>query len=134
MNLLGIRRYYAVLFKGLLICLISYAEDFAIDEYSLVIKEHTAWDLVGAEARIDALRKGDFSVIVHLESGENVPFGTEYSLKQIKHSFLFGGSLAADWSVPEKNWYPQFKEYFSRLFNYATVNFYWASHEKVREK
>ena len=55
MNLLGIRRYYAVLFKGLLICLISYAEDFSIDEYPLVIKEHTAWDLVGAEARIDAL-------------------------------------------------------------------------------
>ena len=60
---------------------------FLLDDYPLVIKEHTAWDLVGAEDRIDALRKGDFSVIVHLESGESVPFGTEYSLKQIKHSF-----------------------------------------------
>ena len=134
MNLLSIQWFYAVLFKGLFICLFSYAEDFSIDDYPLVAKEHTAWDLVGAEDRIDALRKGDFSVIVHLESGESVPLGTEYSLKQIKHSFLFGGSLAADWSVPEKNWYPQFKDYFSRLFNYSTVNFYWASHEKERGK
>ena len=129
MNLLSIRWFYAVLFQGLFICLFSYAEDFSIDDYPLVVKEHTAWDLVGAEDRIDAIRKGNFSVIVHLESGESIPLGTEYSLKQIKHSFLFGGSLAADWSVPEKNWYPQFKEYFSRLFNYATVIFYCASHE-----
>ena len=102
MNLLSILRHYAVFFIGFILSMLSYAEVFPIDDFPLVVKEHTDWDLVGAEARIDALRKGDFSVIVQLESGESIPFGSEYSLKQIKHAFLFGGSLAADWSVPEK--------------------------------
>ena len=132
MNLSGIQWHFVVLFTGILLCVFSYAEDFATDEFPLVVNKHTAWNLVGAEERIDALRKGDFSVSVHLESGEMIPLGAEYTLKQIKHKFLFGGSLSADWSVPEKKWYPQFKEHFAKLFNYATVNFYWSSHERVR--
>ena len=88
MNLLGILWHYAVFFIGFLLCMLSYAEDFPIDDFPLVVKEHTDWDLVGAEARIDAHRKGDFSVIVQLESGKYF-FWTEYSLKQINmHSYL----------------------------------------------
>lgn len=134
MRLIGInsQSQYLVLFLSLLPFLFLNAEDFDISEFPLVIKEHTAWNLEGAEERIDACRKGDFSIVLQMESGDVIPSGVEYTLKQIKHDFLFGGSLAADWSVPEKKWYPQFKEYFAKLFNYATVNFYWSSHEKVR--
>jgi endo-1,4-beta-xylanase len=122
---------YAVLFISLLFGLFSLAEDL-VEKYPLVIKQHESWDLEEANERIDSLRKGDFSVSLSLKSGTKIPIHTEYSLKQIKHEFLFGGSLSADWSVPNKKWYPQFKEYFSNLFNYATVNFYWASHEKIK--
>ena len=98
MNLSGIQWHFVVLFTGILLCVFSYAEDFATDEFPLVVNKHTAWNLVGAEERIDALRKGDFSVSVHLESGEMIPLGAEYTLKQIKHKFLFGGSLSADFA------------------------------------
>ena len=30
---------------------------FSVDDYPLVVKEHTAWDLVGAEDRIDAKKR-----------------------------------------------------------------------------
>lgn len=129
---MGVIPQLFILCFSFLLCQFLVAEKFDISQYPLVIKEHIPWDLVGAEERIETLRKGDFSVTLLLESGESIPAGSEYTLKQVKHEFLFGGSLAADWSVPEKNWYPQFKEYFAKLFNYATVNFYWASHEKVR--
>lgn len=132
MYLYGIKSKYSVLFISLWLCLFLNAEDYDISDFPLVVKEHTAWDLEGAEERIDRYRKGDFSLVLQMESGEAIPVSTDYALNQMKHDFLFGGSLAADWSVPGKTWYPKFKEYFARLFNYATVNFYWASHEKVR--
>lgn len=132
MQLKGIKSNFYILFLSYFLCLCLYGEDFDISEYPLVVKEHTPWSLEGAEARIEKHRKGDFSVVLELPNGEALPEGAEYRLKQVDHEFLFGGSLAADWSVPEKAWYPEFKEYFARLFNYATVNFYWASHEKIR--
>lgn len=132
MEFKGIKSNFYILFLSFCSCLFLSGEDFDISEYPLVIKEHTPWNLEGAEARIEAHRKGDFSVVLALPNGDAIPAGAEYRLRQVNHEFLFGGSLAADWSVPEKEWYPQFKEYFAQLFNYATVNFYWASHEKVR--
>jgi GH35 family endo-1,4-beta-xylanase len=132
MEFKGIKSNFYILFLSFCSCLFLSGEDFDISEYPLVIKEHTPWNLEGAEARIEAHRKGDFSVVLALPNGDAIPEGAEYRLRQVNHEFLFGGSLAADWSVPEKEWYPQFKEYFAQLFNYATVNFYWASHEKVR--
>ena len=132
MEFKGIKSNFYILFLSFCSCLFLSGEDFDISEYPLVIKEHRPWNLEGAEARIEAHRKGDFSVVLALPNGDAIPEGAEYHLRQVNHEFLFGGSLAADWSVPEKEWYPQFKEYFAQLFNYATVNFYWASHEKVR--
>jgi GH35 family endo-1,4-beta-xylanase len=132
MEFKGIKSNFYILFLSFCSCLFLSGEDFDISEYPLVIKEHRPWNLEGAEARIEAHRKGDFSVVLALPNGDAIPEGAEYRLRQVNHEFLFGGSLAADWSVPEKEWYPQFKEYFAQLFNYATVNFYWASHEKVR--
>lgn len=103
-----------------------------VETYPLVVEAHEPWALEGAQARIEAYRKGDFLLSLCLPEGKAVPEGTTFELKQTDHAFLFGGSLAADWSVPAQPWYPAFKSAFARLFNYATVNFYWGSHEKVR--
>ena len=132
MNISIIKLNYILLLKSLFFCTFLFASNHSSGDFPLVINEHTPWNLKGADTRIEVLRKGDFSIFLTLESGEKIPTGTKYTLNQIEHEFLFGGSLSADWSVPEKSWYPKFKEYFANLFNYATVNFYWDSHEKVR--
>lgn len=91
---------------------------------------HQPWKLEGAQERIENLRKGDLHLRLYLPNGSTVPKGTKYALKQTEHAFRFGGSLSADWQAPRQAWYSDFKAQFARLFNYATVNFYWAVHEK----
>lgn len=95
---------------------------------------HVPWDLEGAQERIKAHRMGDFNLEVRLPNGMQVPAGARFELKQTGHAFRFGGSLSADWQAPKQAWYPAFKAQFAQLFNYATVNFYWAVHEKARRQ
>jgi GH35 family endo-1,4-beta-xylanase len=90
--------------------------------------QHEAWDLEGADQRIRAHRMGTRVLELMLPDGRPVPLGTDYNIEQMNHAFQFGGSLAADWKVPEKSWYPAFKSQFARLFNYATIDFYWSVH------
>jgi GH35 family endo-1,4-beta-xylanase len=97
---------------------------------SLSAGQHLPWKLEGARERIEACRKGDLRLDLRLPDGSPVPAGAEFHLEQTGHAFHFGGSLAADWQVPQKKWYADFKEQFARLFNYATIDFYWAVHEK----
>jgi GH35 family endo-1,4-beta-xylanase len=92
--------------------------------------QHQAWDLDGADQRIRDYRMGSQVLVLSLPEGRAVPLGTEYKIEQVNHSFHFGGSLAADWKVPEKEWYPEFKSQFAHLFNYATIDFYWSVHAK----
>jgi GH35 family endo-1,4-beta-xylanase len=91
---------------------------------------HQPWKLAGAQERIEAHRKGDLHLSLHLPDGATVPEGASYQLLQTGHAFQFGGSLSADWQAPKQDWYSDFKTQFARLFNYATVNFYWSVHEK----
>jgi GH35 family endo-1,4-beta-xylanase len=105
-----------------------------IGAHPLVVEAHVPWELQGAKERIEKYRKGDFKLTIKESSGRSIPAGTTYQIEQTKHAFLFGGSLAADWSVPAQPWYASFKQLFARLFNYATINFYWGSHEKIRGK
>ena len=90
---------------------------------------HVPWDLEGANERIAAHRMGDIQLRVRLPEGA-APIGTDFKMVQTEHDFQFGGSLAADWEVPKKEWYPKFKRQFADLFNYATIDFYWSVHEK----
>lgn len=92
--------------------------------------QHKAWDLKGADERIRTHRMGTKSLELLLPDGRVVPVGAAYKIEQINHAFQFGGSLAADWKVPKKEWYPAFKTQFAHLFNYATIDFYWAVHAK----
>ena len=91
---------------------------------------HIPWILEGANERIAEHRMGDIQLRLRLPEGCAVPLDADYKLIQTEHDFQFGGSLAADWEVPKKKWYPNFKKQFADLFNYATIDFYWAVHEK----
>lgn len=93
---------------------------------------HTPWRLEGAQQRIEEIRKGECVLQLRLPNGRSVPVKTAYSLNQTRHAFNFGGSLAADWEVPRQDWYPEFKTHFAQLFNYATIDFYWAVHAQKR--
>ncbi|MAS98115.1 MAG: hypothetical protein CMF29_04205 [Kiritimatiellaceae bacterium] len=89
---------------------------------------HEAWNLEGAQDRIERIRKGDAHIQFTLPNGDLISVPSTFELKQLRHAFNFGGSLAADWKVPERAWYPEFKSQFANLFNYATIDFYWAVH------
>ena len=91
---------------------------------------HQPWELEGARERIAAHRMGDFDLRLLLPDGSPLKTGANYQLEQTGHSFRFGGSLASDWQAPKQDWYDDFKAQFAKLFNYATIDFYWAVHEK----
>lgn len=104
------------------------------EEFPLIFEEHKPWSLEGAEERIKEYRQGDAEISFILPNDKILEKEVPFELKQTKHEFYFGGSLSTDWNVPAKKWFPEFKAYFKNLFNYATVNFYWDSHEKVKGK
>lgn len=65
---------------------------------------------------------------------KNVKVGTEVRVTQISHDFLFGGNifLFGDLGTPEKN--KRYEDTFGRLFNAATVPFYWKTLEPEQGK
>ena len=102
----------------------------AVFSLNLVSAEHIPWRLDGAQDRIEAIRQGDCHLRLVLPDGQTIPKESVYSLSQTRHAFNFGGSLASDWQAPKQDWYDDFKAQFANLFNYATIDFYWAVHEK----
>ncbi len=122
------------LFKKWLFLLVTFSLCLApliAKDFPLIFEDHIPWSLEGAEARIEKFRKGNLNVKLIMPDGKDLKEEVLYKSEQIKHEFNFGGSLSTDWSVPATNWYDDFKKYFCNLFNYATVNFYWGSHEKT---
>ncbi len=97
---------------------------------NLASAEYLPWELDGAQDRIEAIRKGDCQLRLVLPDGQTIPKESACSLSQTRHAFNFGGSLASDWQAPKQDWYDDFKAQFANLFNYATIDFYWAVHEK----
>lgn len=76
---------------------------------------------------IEKYRKGDFK----LKLGKNAK---KVTLRQTKHSFLFGCTafMLNSFEVPEKE--TEFKRLFSKLFNQAVVPFYWSDLEPEEGK
>ena len=97
---------------------------------NLHAEAHQPWELAGARERIAAHRMGDFNLRFLLPDGSLLKSSANYQLEQTGHLFRFGGSLASDWQAPKQDWYDDFKALFANLFNYATIDFYWAVHEK----
>ena len=114
---------YTYMIKNIILLLLLLFAYVELDAFP-----HNPWKLDGADERIKKHRMGDSSIKILMPNGQIIPEGTKFKIKQIKHAFQFGGSLAADWKVPERKWYPDFKRQFANLFNYATIDFYWAVH------
>lgn len=93
-------------------------------------EQHVAWQLEGAQERIENYRMGDCSLELRLADGLTLPVGTKVSLEQTGHAFYFGGSLAQARTLHAHESYAAYQQRFAQLFNYATIGFYWLSHER----
>ena len=82
---------------------------------------------------IEKYRKGNMTVSVIDENGNAVPYA-EIKVNQIKHEFKFGANLFLldELETDEKN--RLYKDYFKKIFNMATLPFYWSSIEPERGK
>ncbi len=82
------------------------------------------------EQNIEKHRKGDAAIEVLDAAGKPVP-GARLSVRQTGHEFLFGCNafVLGQLDTPELN--RKYEEAFVRLFNFATVPFYWAGTEPV---
>lgn len=85
------------------------------------------------ERDIENNRKGGFVLQFEDEKG-NAVNNVKVSIKQINHAFNFGCSafLLDEFDEDWKN--EKYKEYFKKLFNYATVPLYWDTLEPERGK
>lgn len=84
--------------------------------------------LVGADARIERLRKADAEVMVRDGAGKPVA-GARVEVEQLRHDFLFGCNAFPVLNTPDPKKEETFEREFSALFNYATLGFYWGAYE-----
>ena len=85
-----------------------------------------AWNEISPriEQNIERCRKGDATIEVVGADGRPVP-GASLEIRQKTHAYLFGCNLFAlgQLDTPELNC--KYEEAFAKLFNFATVPFYW---------
>jgi len=93
-------------------------------------KQNDAWSKRAAEG-IERYRKGDGRVTVVDKEGTPIP-NAKIKLIQKSHEFRFGANIFMldELETEEKN--EKYKEYFSDVFNMATLPFYWDTLEPVR--
>ncbi|MBO5357198.1 MAG: endo-1,4-beta-xylanase [Clostridia bacterium] len=82
---------------------------------------------------IEKYRKGDMSICLIDETGNKVS-NAQIKVKQKKHEFKFGANLFMldELETEEKN--SIYKETFKKIFNMATLPFYWTSIEPEKGK
>ena len=83
------------------------------------------------ERNIESYRKGDATIQVADATGKPVP-GVGVELQQTDHEFLFGCNafVLGQLKTAEEN--QRYEETFLRLFNFATVPFYWEGTEPTQ--
>ncbi|NUQ61552.1 MAG: endo-1,4-beta-xylanase [Pirellulales bacterium] len=81
------------------------------------------------DANIERYRKGDATIEVVGDDGQPVP-GASLAIEQKTHEFLFGCNAFVLGQMGDKN--GKYEETFARLFNFATVPFYWEGTEPVQ--
>lgn len=86
--------------------------------------------LDGADARIEQYRTSVATLHLVDVEGKPLPAGTEVTIEQTRHAFLFGANLfkLKACKTPEDN--AAYEKYFSELLNYATLPFYWWGYER----
>ncbi|MBQ8146306.1 MAG: endo-1,4-beta-xylanase [Clostridia bacterium] len=82
---------------------------------------------------IEKYRKGDMRISIVDENGAKIS-GARVKVKQVGHEFKFGANLFLldELETEEKN--ELYKEHFKRVFNMATLPFYWTSIEPEKGK
>jgi hypothetical protein len=83
------------------------------------------------ERNIESYRKGDATIQLADAAGKPVP-GVGVELQQTDHEFLFGCNafVLGQLKTAEEN--QRYEETFLRLFNFATVPFYWEGTEPTQ--
>ena len=84
--------------------------------------------LQGTQERIQKYRQGDAKVVVVDSKGTPLSDTTVY-VEMLKHDFLFGSALFKLYSIGDEALEQAYREAFVRLFNYATLPFYWNDYE-----
>lgn len=83
------------------------------------------------DRNIETYRKGDATIEVVDEAGQPIA-GAEVDVQQTSHAFLFGCNAFVLGQLKPAELEQQYEETFARLFNFATVPFYWAGTEPTR--
>lgn len=86
-----------------------------------------------ADERIEACRKGDLNIRLQDAQGRPVP-GARVALEQTRHAFLFGCNFFMFDRCGDPDAEALYRERFAKIFNYATLGFYWASYEPEQGK
>lgn len=83
------------------------------------------------DQNIEKHRKGDATIAIVDSAGRPI-VGAAVELRQVGHEFLFGCNafVLGQLKTPEENL--RYEEAFLRLFNFATVPFYWEGTEPTR--
>ncbi len=84
--------------------------------------------LKAAQERIQRYRRGDGRVVVVDSKGKLLRDAVVY-VEMLKHDFLFGAGLFRLGSAGDEALEEAYSEAFLRLFNYATLPFYWSDYE-----
>jgi GH35 family endo-1,4-beta-xylanase len=101
-------------------------------DYGL-INARTAIQPTAIKARIDAIRRGDMTVIVKDASGKPRPDVT-VTVRQTTSAFLFGCNLFGLNPAGTDAAQLAYQKQFTDLFNYATLPFYWGAFEAAPDK
>lgn len=83
------------------------------------------------ERNIEIYRKGDATVEVVDAAGKPVP-GVQVDIRQTGHEFLFGCNAFVLGQLASEALNRRYEAAFTKLFNFATVPFYWAGTEPTK--
>ena len=81
----------------------------------------------------EQFRKGDEVVRVVDTAGRPIE-GASVQVEQLTHDFLFGCNIYMLDALPTAEQNSRYKEEFKRIFNYATLPFYWRGFEREQGK
>ncbi len=87
--------------------------------------------LQGAPQRIETHRKADVTIVVLDAAGQPLR-DVRVSVEQTRHRFLFGCNFFQFGRFRDPQDEEAYRSQFARLFNYATLAFYWPSYEPQR--
>lgn len=98
--------------------------------------EHSPWNLIGAQERIDSIRKG--TVVIKFEMNGKTLENTkaDFHIELERHDFKFGVSMtqSRDFAQKENSFdgkeFSLYKERVAELFNFTTLGFYWVAFDE----